>query len=98
MAPRYGRLHFVNPSSALYVARPHQMELGIVTFLLACLDALGLPSASQDTGCPQGASACAYMAVAICWCEALLKPSAAPLFFDYDAFDNRAALCFIQQS
>ena len=90
VAPRVGRLHCVDPSSALDVARRNLAELGNVEFHQVSVDALGLPPASQDFGYSLGVlHHVPDTTAAICSCVALLKPGAPLLLYLYYAFDNR---------
>jgi SAM-dependent methyltransferase len=92
VAPRVGRLHCVDPSSALDVARRNLATLGNVAFHQASVDASGLPPTSQDFGYSLGVlHHVPDTAAAIRSCVALLKPGAPLLLYLYYAFDNRPA-------
>ena len=54
MAPRVGRLHCIDPSSALAVARQALVDQPIVRFHQASVAASGLPPNSQDFSYPLG--------------------------------------------
>ena len=90
VAPRVGRLHCIDPSSALAVARHNLADQPNVQFHQASVAASGLPLNSQDFGYSLGVlHHVPDTAAAICSCAALLKPGAPLLFCLYYAFDNR---------
>ena len=90
VAPRVGRLHCIDPSSALAVARSTLAEQSNVQFHQASVAASGLPPNSQDFGYSLGVlHHVPDTAAAIRSCAALLKPGAPLLLYLYYAFDNR---------
>lgn len=92
VAPRVGRLHCIDPSKALDVARRNLAELSNVYFHRASVDAPGLPPASQDFGYSLGVlHHVPDTPAAIRSCVALLRPGAPLLLYLYYSFDNRPA-------
>ena len=90
VAPRVGRLHCIDPSSALAVARNTLGDQPNVLFHQASVAACGLPPNSQDFGYSLGVlHHVPDTAAAIRSCAALLKPGAPLLLYLYYAFDNR---------
>jgi len=90
VAPRVGRLHCIDPSSALSVARQTLADQSNVQFHLASVAASGLPPNSQDFGYSLGVlHHVPDTAAAIRSCADLLKPGAPLLLYLYYAFDNR---------
>lgn len=90
VAPRVGRLHCIDPSSALAVARQSLADQPNVQFHQASVAASGLPPNSQDFGYSLGVlHHVPDTAAAIRSCAALLKPGAPLLLYLYYAFDNR---------
>ena len=92
VAPRVGRLHCIDPSAAIEVARSALVEHANVVFHQATVDAPGLSPMSQDFGYSLGVlHHVPDTAAAIRSCVALLKPGAPLLLYLYYAFDNRPA-------
>lgn len=92
VAPRVGRLHCIDPSAAIDVARANLAGLAHVAFHRASVDAPGLLPGSQDFGYSLGVlHHLPDTAAAIRSCVALLKPGAPLLLYLYYAFDNRPA-------
>jgi len=90
VAPRVGRLHCIDPSSALSVARQALADQSNVQFHQASVAASGLPPNSQDFGYSLGVlHHVPDTAAAIRSCADLLKPGAPLLLYLYYAFDNR---------
>jgi len=90
VAPRVGRLHCIDPSSALAVARYTLADQLNVEFHRASLDSSGLQPNSQDFGYSLGVlHHVPRTADAIRSCAELLKPGAPLLLYLYYAFDNR---------
>ena len=90
VAPKVGRLHCIDPSDAIDVARTNLANCDNVMFHRAAVDALCLPSASQDFGYSLGVlHHVPDTAAAIQSCVDLLKPGAPLLLYLYYAFDNR---------
>ena len=90
VAPRVGRLHCIDPSSALAVARNTLGDQPNVLFHQASVAACGLPPNSQDFGYSLGVlHHVPDTAAAIRSCADLLKPGAPLLLYLYYAFDNR---------
>jgi SAM-dependent methyltransferase len=90
VAPRVGRLHCIDPSDAIEVARRCLADFDNVTFCRAGVMDQSLPPASQDFGYSLGVlHHVPNTAAAIRWCTTLLKPGAPLLLYLYYAFDNR---------
>ncbi len=90
VAPRVGRLHCIDPSSALAVARQSLADQFNVQFHQASVAASGLLPNSQDFGYSLGVlHHVPDTAAAIRSCTELLKPGAPLLLYLYYAFDNR---------
>jgi len=90
VVPRVGRLHCLDPSKALEVARKHMASFDNVAFHKASVDSSGLLPASQDFGYSLGVlHHVPDTAAAIRSCAELLKPGAPFLLYLYYAFDNR---------
>jgi SAM-dependent methyltransferase len=90
VAPRVGRLHCIDPSAAIEVARANLTEFANVEFHKASVGAPGLSPGSQDFGYSLGVlHHVPDTAAAIRSCVALLKPGAPLLLYLYYAFDNR---------
>jgi len=90
VAPRVGRLHCIDPSSALAVARHILADQPNVQFHHASVAASGLLPNSQDFGYSLGVlHHVPDTAAAIRSCAELLKPGAPLLLYLYYAFDNR---------
>lgn len=90
VAPRVGRLHCVDPSQALAVARKHLDGFDNVVFHQASVDETPLKSNSQDFGYSLGVlHHVPDTAAAMRSCVDLLKPGAPLLLYLYYAFDNR---------
>jgi ubiquinone/menaquinone biosynthesis C-methylase UbiE len=90
MSPRVGKLHCIDPSKALDVARQQLSTCTNVEFHQASVDAPGIPDESQDFGYSLGVlHHVPDTAAAIRSCASLLKPGAPLLLYLYYAFDNR---------
>ena len=90
VAPRVGKLHCIDPSSAIEIARTNLSAFGNVSFHRASVDSQCVPSASQDFGYSLGVlHHVPDTAAAIRSCVELLKPGAPLLLYLYYAFDNR---------
>ena len=90
VAPRVGRLHCVDPSEAIQVAKRNLAAFDNVEFHQASVDAPGLMPCSQDFGYSLGVlHHVPETASAIRSCVALLKRGAPMLLYLYYAFDNR---------
>ena len=90
VAPRVGRLHCIDPSRALEVARQTLSDHPNVSFHSASVSGSGLKPKSQDFGYSLGVlHHVPDTAAAIRSCAALLKPGAPLLLYLYYAFDNR---------
>lgn len=93
MASKVGRLHCIDPSSALDVAKRALRDQGNVTFHQASVDDGALPAGSQDFGYSLGVlHHIPDTAGAVHACVNMLKPGAPFLVYLYYAFDNRSAL------
>ncbi len=90
VAPHVGRLHCIDPSIALAVARQTLAHQPNVQFHQASVAASGLPPNSQDFGYSLGVlHHVPDTAAAIRSCAELLKPGAPLLLYLYYAFDIR---------
>lgn len=90
VAPRVGRLHCIDPSIAINVARRNLGALGNVVFHRASVDDDSLPPESQDFGYSLGVlHHIPDTRAALQSCVKLLKPGAPFLLYLYYAFDNR---------
>jgi SAM-dependent methyltransferase len=90
VAPRVGRLHCIDPSSAIEVARMNLIEIRNVEFHRTSVDEPSLTPGSMDFGYSLGVlHHVPDTAEAIRSCSALLKPGAPLLLYLYYAFDNR---------
>jgi len=82
VAPMVGKLHCIDPSSAIEVARANLAKHANVSFHQASVDAQCLPPASQDFGYSLGAlHHVPDTAAAIRSCVDLLKPGAPLLLY-----------------
>jgi len=91
MAPRVGRLHCIDPSSALDVAKKTLSKEANVSFHQASIDEILLPPNSQDFGYALGVlHHVPDTAGALRSCVELLKPGAPFQLYLYYAFDNRS--------
>ena len=90
VAPKVGKLHCIDPSDAIYVAKKKLRRFKNIEYLKKSLDRTGLKNNSQDFGyllgvlhyVPDASSAMKS-------CVKLLKPGAPILFYIYYALDNR---------
>lgn len=90
VAPRVGRLHCIDLSSALAVARQALARQPNVQFHQASVASSGLSPSSQDFGYSLGVlHHVPDTAAAIRSCAELLRPGAPLLLYLYYAFDNR---------
>lgn len=90
VAPRVGRLHCIDPSAAIEVARANLAEAHNVEFHCGSVDEPGLKPESQDLGYSLGVlHHVPDTAAAIRACVSLLKSGAPLLLYIYYAFDNR---------
>jgi SAM-dependent methyltransferase len=91
-APRVGRLHCIDPSSALEVAKRNLAGVGNVEFHAGGVDDQCLPKGSQDFGYSLGVlHHIPDTQRALQACVDLLKPGAPFQLYLYYAFDNRSA-------
>lgn len=91
VAPRVGRLHCIDPSVALDVARRYLEPCANVSFHAASVDDAPLPEGSQDFGYSLGVlHHIPDTAAAMASCVRMLKPGAPLLVYLYYAFDNRS--------
>lgn len=90
VAPRVGRLHCIDPSDAIEVARRNLADIDNIVYHRAGLDEQCLEPASQDFGYSLGVlHHVPDTAAAIRSCVDILKPGAPLLLYIYYAFDNR---------
>lgn len=88
--PRVGKLHCIDPSDAIEVAKANLSCFKNISFIRASVDGQSLPSASQDFGYSLGVlHHVPDTQAAIFSCVELLKPGAPLLLYLYYAFDNR---------
>lgn len=92
VAPKVGRLHCIDPSDAIEVAKTNLADFGNVVLHRASVDEDCLPTSSQDFGYSLGVlHHVPDTEAAIRSCVELLKPGAPLLLYLYYAFDNRPA-------
>jgi ubiquinone/menaquinone biosynthesis C-methylase UbiE len=92
VARKVARLHCIDPSNALDVARRNLADCHNVEFHAAGVDEQCLPDASQDFGYSLGVlHHIPDTASAMASCVRMLKPGAPFLVYLYYAFDNRSA-------
>ncbi len=90
VAPRVGRLHCIDPSAALDVARKNLAEFKNCEFHSAVVDAIPLDDASMDFGYSLGVlHHVPDTQAGIDACVKKLKPGAPFLLYLYYSFDNR---------
>jgi len=90
VAPKVGRLHCIDPSDAIDVAKTNLASYDNLTFHRASVDGQSLQPASQDFGYSLGVlHHVPDTQAAIRSCVDLLKPGAPLLLYLYYAFDNR---------
>lgn len=90
VAPRVGKLHCIDPSSAIDVARRNLGQFGNVEFHANGVDDMPVANGSMDFGYSLGVlHHIPDTAAAMRNCVAKLKPSAPFLVYLYYAFDNR---------
>ena len=90
VAPKVGRLHCIDPSIAIDVARKNLADLSNLSFERAGVDDHSLPPSSQDFGYSLGVlHHVPNTEQAIRSCAELLKPGAPLLLYLYYAFENR---------
>jgi SAM-dependent methyltransferase len=90
VAPRVGRLHCIDPSEAIEVARRNLAQHKNALFHRGSVDEPGLTPGSQDFGYSLGVlHHVPDTAAAIRSCVLLLKPGTPFLLYLYYAFDNR---------
>lgn len=90
VAPRVGKLHCIDPSNAISVARESLKSFPNIQFHHASLDTVTIPKESQDFGYSLGVLHHVPDTLqALKSCVSLLKPGAPFLIYLYYAFDNR---------
>jgi SAM-dependent methyltransferase len=90
VAPRVGKLHCIDPSLALFVAKRALSNFENIVFHQTSVDSSGLLPGTQDFGYSLGVlHHVPDTAAAIRSCADLLKPGAPLLLYLYYAFDNR---------
>ena len=91
VAPRVGRLHCIDPSVAIDVAKENLKDHENIVYHSAAVDTVDLMEGSQDFGYSLGVlHHIPDTAQAIESCAKLLKPGAPLLLYLYYAFDNRS--------
>ena len=91
VSPRVGRLHCIDPSSAIRVARNNLSDLSNLSFYKNLVGEVPLPLSSQDFGYSLGVlHHVPDTEKAIKSCVDLLKPGAPLLLYLYYKFDNRS--------
>ena len=90
VSPKVGKLHCIDPSNAIEIARANLSANRKVSLHHATVDSQCLPPNSQDFGYSLGVlHHVPDTAAAISSCVDLLKPGAPLLLYLYYAFDNR---------
>ena len=90
VAPKVGRLHCIDPSNAIAVARIKLSGYDNISFHQSSVDEETFPPNSQDFGYSLGVlHHVPDTAAAICSCVDMLKPGAPLLLYLYYSFDNR---------
>ena len=90
VAPKVGKLHCIDPSNAIYVAKKKLKKFKNINYYKRSLDSTGLKNNSQDFGYLLGVLHYVPDAQsAIISCSKLLKPGAPILFYIYYSLDNR---------
>ena len=90
VAPRVAKLHCIDPSSALAVAKRNLVDKSNCEFHAASVDAIPLDDASMDFGYSLGVlHHVPDTAAGIAACVSKLKPGAPFLIYLYYAFDNK---------
>ena len=90
VAPKVGKLHCIDPSHAIEIARANLLEHGNVIFHKASVESQCLSPNSEDFGFSLGVlHHRPDTAAGIRSCVDLLKPGAPLLLYLYYAFDNR---------
>ena len=90
VAPKVGKLHCIDPSSAIEIAKVNLLAYDNICFHNKSVDSQCLPLNSQDFGYSLGVlHHVPNTAAAIRSCVDLLKPGAPLLLYLYYAFDNR---------
>ena len=90
VAPKVGKLHCVDPSNAIHVAKKKLKQFKNIQYHQKSLDSSGLKNNSQDFGYMLGVLHYVPNAkAAIKSCVKLLKPGAPILLYIYYALDNR---------
>ncbi len=92
LAPRVGKLHCIDPSIAIEVARKNLQGMSNCEFHHAGVDEIPLPDLSMDFGVSLGVlHHIPDTQYALASCVAKLKPGAPFLLYLYYKFDNRPA-------
>jgi len=90
VAPKVAKLHCIDPSNAIYVAKKKLKKFKNIKYYKRSLDSTGLKRNSQDFGYLLGVLHYVPDAqAAIISCSKLLKPGAPILFYIYYSLDNR---------
>jgi ubiquinone/menaquinone biosynthesis C-methylase UbiE len=91
VAPKVSKLHCIDPSNALEIAKKNLNAYDNIHYHKASVDSVELEDSSQDFGYSLGVlHHIPNTAEAIQSCSKLLKPKAPMLLYLYYAFDNRS--------
>jgi len=91
VSPKVGKLHCIDPSAAIEVARSNLIHLENIIFHQASVDSGCLPPESQDFGYSLGVlHHVPDTLAAIKSCVEMLKPGAPLLLYLYYSFENRS--------
>lgn len=90
VAPKVSKLHCIDPSNALEIAKKNLISHDNIIYHKASVDSVEIEDSSQDFGYSLGVlHHIPNTADAIKSCSKLLKPNAPMLLYLYYAFDNR---------
>ena len=93
VAPKVTKLHCIDPSNALEIAKKNLISHDNILYHKSSVDSVDIEDSSQDFGYSLGVlHHIPDTAAAIKSCARLLKPNAPMLLYLYYAFDNRSFL------
>jgi 2-polyprenyl-3-methyl-5-hydroxy-6-metoxy-1,4-benzoquinol methylase len=93
VAPKVTKLHCIDPSNALEIAKKNLISHDNILYHKSSVDSVDIEDSSQDFGYSLGVlHHIPDTAAAIKSCARLLKPNAPMLLYLYYAFDNRSLL------